>query len=76
VTGVRGVTDFPTADIGPSEVRVTAGSVPSGTTRTTTEPAPSAPLTLAPVAGLQAIGGDSVGFCGPDGCFPAEGTGD
>lgn len=43
---------------------------------TTAEPrvAPPSPPTLAPVPGLQAIGGDAAGFCGPDGCYPAPGT--
>jgi hypothetical protein len=38
---------------------------------TTAEQAPLAPLSLAAVPGLQAIGGDAVGLCGPDGCYPA-----
>jgi hypothetical protein len=43
---------------------------------TTAEPQASpAPFLLAPVPGLQAIGEDAVGFCGPDGCYPAPGAG-
>ncbi|PFG40923.1 hypothetical protein ATJ97_3465 [Georgenia soli] len=54
------MTDLPTADRTSSR----AG--------TTTEQAPPAPLTLVPVPGLQGIGGDAVGFCGPDGCHPVD----
>jgi hypothetical protein len=40
---------------------------------TTAEPqAAPVPFVLSTVPGLQAIGGDAVGFCGPDGCYPAS----
>ena len=42
------------------------------TDRTTAEQVPPAPLALVPVPGLQAIGGDAVGVCGPDGCSPVD----
>jgi hypothetical protein len=50
-------------------------AVPGAEGTTPEPPAPPVVLTLAPVPGLQAIGGDAVGFCGPDGCYSApDGT--
>ncbi|WP_043499524.1 hypothetical protein [Georgenia sp. SUBG003] len=59
-----------TADRDPFSARRTPVPGPSDA-RTTPEASPAGPVALAAVPGLEAIGDDAVGFCGPDGCFPA-----
>ncbi|WP_345040086.1 hypothetical protein [Georgenia daeguensis] len=46
----------------------TANRAADGTTAAPT--APASPFVLAQVPGLEAVGADAVGFCGPDGCYP------
>jgi hypothetical protein len=54
---------------------MTSPTVDRAAEGTTAEPqAPHAPFALAQVPGLQAIAGDAVGFCGPDGCHPPPAT--
>jgi hypothetical protein len=70
------MTGSPTADQTSPEPRASSEAQRVAASGTTAERVPLAPLTLAPVPGLQAVGGDAVGFCGPDGCYPAAGSSD